>query len=293
METIALPLIGFMIGLLIISLGGGGGGIYVGVLTAFFNVPPAIAAATSLATIIPTTTMGTFSHWKAGNVNVHLGLVMMSGAIVGAIAGSACSDFLPQQLYNKLTGGLLLLLAVQMIYSYRQKTKSKDRAFRDRSDRNGTLGASTGSLDIQDRCLEAHKGQVDTQEGCLDIHKNRLDTVKAVIYGFLGGAMSGLVGVSGTTPIVAGLVVLGCSALETVGTSVFVLVGISLTGFFMHLGLGNVEWHLVGLLVIGTMSGAFLGPVLLRQFSREKLEKVLPPLLIVLTLVTGSIVLMK
>ena len=94
MEMIALPIVGFLIGLLIISLGGGGGGIYVGILTAFFNVPPAIAAATSLATIIPTTTIGTISHWKAGNVNRTLGLIMIIGAGVGAIVGSLCSDFL-------------------------------------------------------------------------------------------------------------------------------------------------------------------------------------------------------
>jgi len=61
----------------------------------------------------------------------------------------------------------------------------------------------------------------------------------------------------------------------------------------MHLRLGNVSWHLVGLLVIGTMSGAFLGPVLLKQFSKEKLEQVLPPLLIVLTLVMGTMVILK
>jgi uncharacterized membrane protein YfcA len=283
METIALPLIGFMIGLLIVSLGGGGGGIYVGVLTAFFNVPPAIAAATSLATIIPTTTMGTFSHWKAGNVNVRLGLVMMSGAVAGAVVGSACSDFVPRQLYTKLTGGLLLLLAVQMIYSYRQNGKTKVKPVRNERKQGGGRGTAEEGLAVQE----------GMPEGGPDIRKARRDTVKAVAYGFLGGAMSGLVGVSGTTPIVAGLVVLGCSALETVGTSVFVLVGISVTGFFMHLGLGNVEWRLVGLLVIGTMSGAFLGPMFLRQFNRAKLEKVLPPLIIVLTIASGGIVLMK
>jgi uncharacterized membrane protein YfcA len=146
------------------------------------------------------------------------------------------------------------------------------------------------SVDRQEGCLAVQEG---LPEGGPDIRKARRDTVKAVAYGFLGGAMSGLVGVSGTTPIVAGLVVLGCSALETVGTSVFVLVGISVTGFFMHLGLGNVEWRLVGLLVIGTMSGAFLGPMFLRQFNRAKLEKVLPPLIIVLTIASGGIVLMK
>jgi len=258
MENITLPLVGFLIGLLIISLGGGGGGIYVGILTAFFNVPPAIAAATSLATIIPTTTIGTISHWRAGNVNLRLGLTMMVGAILGAIVGSSCSDLLPKSLYTKLTGMLLLILGVQMIVAYKKKRR-------------------------QEVC----------QETVITLKRMNIAALKAVLYGFLGGVMSGLVGVSGTTPIVAGLTVLGCSALQTVGTSVFVLVGISITGFLMHLRLGNVSWHLVGLLAIGTMSGAFLGPVLLKQFSKKRLEQVLPPLLIVLTLVMGTMVILK
>lgn len=263
MEIIALPIVGFLIGVLIISLGGGGGGIYVGILTAFFNVPPAIAAATSLATIIPTTTIGTISHWKAGNVNRTLGLIMIIGAGVGAIVGSLCSDFLPQSFYNKITGVLLLVLAVQMIIAYRKKRKGKLK-------RATTTTTSTTKQNI-----------------------TMANTIKAVLYGFLGGAMSGLVGISGTTPIVAGLTVLGCGALETVGTSVFVLVGISLCGFAMHLGLGNVNWTLAGLLVIGTVSGAFLAPIILKRFSKEKLEQILPPVLIIMTLVMGSIVVLK
>lgn len=268
MEIISLPLVGFLIGLLIISLGGGGGGIYVGILTAFFNVPPAIAAATSLATIIPTTTIGTISHWKAGNVNLHFGLIMMGGAVLGAIVGSLCSDLLPQTLYNKITGILLLILGVQMLMAYRKKNKDKLNK------------AKLNKAKLKDEQITNYR-------------RNASDTIKAVIYGFLGGVMSGLVGVSGTTPIVAGLTVLGCGALETVGTSVFVLVGISIVGFVMHLGLGNVNWMLVGLLALGTVSGAFLAPIILKRFSKDKLEKILPPILIVMTLVMGTIVVFK
>ena len=258
MEMIALPLVGFLIGLLVISLGGGGGAIYVGILTVFFNVPPAVAAATSLATIIPTTAIGTISHWKSGNINLHIGFIMTGGAVTGAIAGSFCSDLLPQSLYTKLTGMLFLVLGVQMLISYHKKYKDK----------------------LKDQQIKYYG-------------HNASDTIKAVIYGFLGGAMSGLIGVSGTIPIVAGLTVLGCSALETVGTSVFVLVGISVTGFVMHLGLGNVNWMLVCLLVFGTMSGAFLAPVILKRLDKDKLEKILPPILIVITLVMGTMVIFK
>lgn len=118
MTYITLPVIGFLIGLLIISLGGGGGGIYVGILTAFFNVSPAIAASTSLATIIPTTAIGTFSHWKAGNINLRFGLTMSIGGILGAIIGSLFSSVFPQNLYNKFTGIILIFLSIQMLISF-------------------------------------------------------------------------------------------------------------------------------------------------------------------------------
>ena len=81
----------------------------------------------------------------------------------------------------------------------------------------------------------------------------------------LGGILSGLVGISGGGPIVAGLAILGCGALEVAGTSVLVLLGVSATGFISHLGLGHVDWQLVGLLVIGTVSGAFIGPIVLKK----------------------------
>ena len=58
----------------------------------------------------------------------------------------------------------------------------------------------------------------------------------------LGGVMSGLLGVTGGGPITAGLFVLGCAPLHAVGTSVFVICGMSLVGFFMHLSLGHMDW---------------------------------------------------
>lgn len=253
-QYIALPIVGFVVGLLIISLGGGGGAVYVGILTVFFNIPPGIAASTSLATTIPTTAVGTFSHWKAGNVNWRFGLTMMIGGVVGSIIGSLCSGFLPEILYNKVTGAILLLLAVQMLVSYIKK-----------------------------------KGNI--REANQTYKKS--NTVKAVCFGLLGGIMSGLVGLSGGGPIIAGLMILGCQALETVGTSVLVLFGIAVTGFATHLGIGSIDWKLVGLLTIGTVCGAFVGPVLLKRIDKKKLEKILQPVLFIMIVVMGGIEVFK
>jgi len=101
--------------------------------------------------------IGTFSHWKAGNINIPFDLIMLGGAVVGAIIGSLCSDILPQSLYNKLTGMLLLILGVQMLIVYLRKRREK---FADEKKANS---------------------------------ENKLSgTIKAIIFGFLGGAMSGL-----------------------------------------------------------------------------------------------------
>lgn len=256
-QFIALPVVGFIVGLLIISLGGGGGAVYVGILTAFFNIPPAIAATTSLATTIPTTAVGTFSHWKAGNVNWRFGLTMLIGGAVGSILGSLCSGFLPENLYNKITGLILLLLAVQMLASYMKKKRKKD----------------------------------ETQN--VNSENKKSNTVKAVCFGLLGGIMSGLVGLSGGGPIIAGLMILGCQALETVGTSVLVLFGIAVTGFLTHLGIGTIDWQLVGLLTIGTVCGAFVGPLLLKRIDKQKLEKVLQPVLFLMIVVMGGMEIFK
>ncbi|MEA4933099.1 MAG: TSUP family transporter [Lawsonibacter sp.] len=168
---------------------------------------------------------------------------MLFGSVVGSIIGSLCSGLLPEDLYNKVTGAILLLLAVQMLVSYIKKKQKKD----------------------------------DTQSAG-QIHKGS-NTVKAVCFGLLGGMMSGLVGLSGGGPIMAGLMILGCQALETVGPSVLVLFGIAVTGFITHFGIGSIGWELVGLLTIGTICCAFVGPILLKRADKKKLEKILQPVL--------------
>lgn len=255
LRYIALPIVGFIVGLLIISLGGGGGAIYVGILTAIFNIPPAIAASTSLATTIPTTGVGAFSHWKAGNVNWCFGSTMLIGGVVGSIAGSLCSGFLPPNMYNKLTGIILLLLAIQMLLSYIKNKKEDDEEVRQTNKKS--------------------------------------NIVKAICFGLIGGVMSGLVGLSGGGPIIAGLMILGCQALETVGTSVLVLLGIAVTGFITHLSVGNIDWPLVGLLTVGTVCGALVGPFLLKKFDKKKLEKVLQPAFFAMIVIMGDIEVFK
>lgn len=61
----------------------------------------------------------------------------------------------------------------------------------------------------------------------------------------------------------------------------------------MHLGLGNVDWELVGLLILGTTLGAFFAPALLSKFDKQKTEKVLIPIIVTMTFVMSWMVILK
>ena len=250
-----LPLVGFCIALLVVSIGGGGGSLYVGVLTAFFGVSPAIAATTSLATGILTTAAGTYSHARQGNVNWRLGGIMLASGVVAAVAGSLVSTHLAEAVYTKVTGLVLLGMSIQMVYAYLRRRRKGPRQ--------------------------------------PNAAPSRADIVKALVYGLFGGALSGVVGLSGGVPIVAGLMLLGCSSLETVGTSVFVLLGMAVTSFCMHVTTGQVDWMLLALLGSGTVVGALCAPRLLARANKEHLELVLQPVMMGLCFVMAILLLAR
>jgi Predicted permeases len=251
--NLALPAAGFLVGLLVVSTGGGGGMIYVGILTTCFGISPALAASTSLATILPTTIVGAISHWKAGNVRLRIGLVMLASGAAAAVAGSAVSGLLPTALYGKLTGAVMLLLGLRMLIPFLKSRRDRGR----------------GDTSREPRAVGPRQ------------------YIEASAYGILGGAMSGIVGLSGGGPIIAGLAALGCDAMEMAGTSVLVIAGISAAGFAMHAGLGHVDWSLVGLLASGTVLGALIGPQLLKRIDKKKLNAVLGPVFLILILGMG------
>lgn len=254
MTPFILTGVGLFAGLFLVSMGGGGGAVYVGILTGLCDIPPDIAASTSLATVIPTTMMGAYSHYRAGNVHWRLAMYLLAGCIPGAIIGSLFSTLLPLWVYNKITGTILVTLALQMGWT----------------------------------CIHPPKHEMHNNSKL-----GRKDIAKVAFFGILGGLMTGLVGSSGGGPITAGLFILGCAPLAAVGTSVSVICIMCTASFLMHLTFGRVDWQLVEYLLSGTMIGAFLGPLILSKLDKNKVNKVLRPIVTFVKLIIGIVVLMK
>ena len=253
-HLILLPLFGFIIGLLVSTLGGGGGGLYVPVLILIFGVTPQVAVATSLASVLPTTAVGAFSHYRQGNVNIRIGLILGIGGLIGTLIGANIANIIPPNLLQKILGIFTLIMIIPMLRSLvqrRQKLKEKNE------DKEKTL-TFTGPK-----------------------------KVIASLFGVASGLMAGVFGISGTPPVIAGLYSLGLPAAMVVGTSVFVLIFNSVAGIGGFYLLGRLDLTLIILLGGGGAVGAFIGPVLLKKINPKTIEKIYGPLLVSIMLIFG------
>lgn len=249
-NLIFLPLFGFLIGLFVSTLGGGGGGLYVPVLILIFGIPAQTAVATSLASVLPTTVAGAFSHHSEGNVDIRTGLILGIGGVIGTLIGAYVANLIPSYLLEKILGVFTLIMLVPMLRSMRNRQKNSDE--------------NTNSKGI------------------------KLKGIKQVIasfFGVAGGVMAGIFGISGTPPVVAGLYSLGLPAILVVGTTVFVLIFNSAAGITGYFLLGKLDIPLILLLGGGAVVGAYIGPKLLKRINPKTLEKAYGPLLVSIMLI--------
>ncbi len=94
--------------------------------------------------------------------------------------------------------------------------------------------------------------------------------------GIGAGYLGGLLGVGGGNFIVPALVWLGFDPKNASATTAFIVVFASLSGFFGHATLGNVNWHLLIFSAIGSIFGALVGSWLMhRKLEAKQVKKII------------------
>lgn len=100
--------VGFLSGLF-----GVGGGFLLTPLLMMIGIPPTVAAASDANQIVAATTSGTYAHWRLGNVDFKMGLILIVGGITGGTLGvqlvkllrtSGDADFVIKVVYVVLLG---------------------------------------------------------------------------------------------------------------------------------------------------------------------------------------------
>jgi hypothetical protein len=81
--------VGFMSGLF-----GVGGGFLMTPLLIFIGIPSAVAVATEATQIVASSISGVLAHWRRGNVDLRMGLVLLAGGLAGSAIGVWLFTFL-------------------------------------------------------------------------------------------------------------------------------------------------------------------------------------------------------
>lgn len=106
---------GAMTGTLSGLFGIGGGVFLVPMLVVGLRVPIAVTAGTSLAVFLLPALLGSFTHWRLGNVDVRLWIPLVLAGITGGYVGARCVVYVPPRWQKYLFAALVLAGAVFML----------------------------------------------------------------------------------------------------------------------------------------------------------------------------------
>ncbi len=254
---LASVLMGLALGL----VGGGGSILTVPILVYIFNVDPVLSTAYSLFVVGLTSAVGSYSHFRKGNVHGKTALIFGGPSILAVYSvRKFIIPNIPELLFNignfrvSKSLAILVLFAVLMILaSYSMIRKPR---------------------------------RVNTAEKDISYHYPLI-----FIEGLLVGSITGLVGAGGGFLIVPALVLLsGLSMKKAIGTSLVIIALKSLIGFTGDLQSGMaIDYKFMLIFSAFAIGGIIIGSNLTKLVPNEKLK----PAFGWFVLVMGILILVK
>ncbi len=268
-SLLASPL-GFLIGLSLGALGGGGSILAVPALVYAAGQDPKSATTTSLVLVTITALIGIIPHWRAGHVRVAAGTVFGLAGIGGSLLGSVWNEAVDADVLL-LAFSMLMLVAAYAMWRRLQRQAAPPPV--------RSVGAAAGSPE-----------QLRTDPGdSSPIHLDLSTALKVVLAGSFIGLLTGFFGVGGGFVIVPALVLaLGFSMPDAVGTSLIVIAVNSTVALATRLPSGSIEWATVIPFTIASLIGVFVGSRLASTRDPSFLQKWFVILLVVVAVYTAT-----
>ncbi len=252
---------------------GVGGGFLMTPLLIMFGIPPTVAAASDSNQIVGASTSGTLAHWRLGNVDVKMGVLMLIGGIIGGTLGVQLikilramgnADFLISITYVLMLGGV----GSYMFWESLQSLRKKDAA---------PVEQSPGKESVYARMLNQLPLQSSFEKSGVQI-----SLLLPLILGILVGVLAAIMGVGGgfiMVPVMVYLlrmpmhVVVGTSLFQILFTCVNVTIMQSYTNH-------TVDFVLALLLLLGSTIGAQIGTKVGKRLHGDQLKILLASLVL-------------
>ncbi len=263
----ASPL-GFLIGVSLGALGGGGSILAVPALVYGAGQAPKAATTTSLLIVGLTAVFGMFAHWKAGRVKVGSGLVFGAVGIGGSLVGSQLNKSVDPDLLLLAFSGLMVVAAWRMFVQSRKPAAPPAVAAPAR-DATGGIGGAAATV--------ATARRIDASMA-----------LKVVVAGTIVGFLTGFFGVGGGFVIVPALVLaLRFPMPEAVGTSLLVIAVNSAVALAQRVQTTGIEWRTALPFVVASMLGVGVGKRLADRLPAATLARYFVGLLVAVAAYTA------
>jgi uncharacterized membrane protein YfcA len=272
----ALVIVGLGLGVGLLSgMFGVGGGFLTTPLLIVYGIPPTVAAASAASQVTGASVSGVFAHFRRNGVDVHMGLVLVAGGVVGAFAGAWLFTLLQARglidtviavLYVLMLGSIGGLMLYESIYALRV-ARGAARA-KPRKRRHHPLVAA-----LPFRWRFYRSGLY-------------ISPLAPLILGFFTGILTMLLGVGGGFILVpAMLYLLGMGTQVVVGTSLFQIMIVTACATMVHANTTKaVDIVLAALLLLGSVVGAQLGAQFASRAKPEYLRLALAVMVLLVAL---------
>ncbi len=266
---------GVVAGILGALLGVGGGVFLIPVLVLVFDVPMHYAVATSIVSVIATSSAVASTNVERGTVNMHLGMVLEIATALGAILGGLTAGWLSVHVLEGLFGLLLVLTAGAMWADKGHETDWAENSHRLpaglRNPPTQALGVLGGSY-------------YDEGEQQVVVYQVRRPGA-ALGISCLAGLVSGLLGVGGGIFKVPALhLVCNVPIKAAAATSNFMIGVTAAASAFLYYGRGEVRPALTAATVLGILLGSSTGAALNRRVHAGQLRRLFAVLLAMVAL---------
>jgi len=267
-------LVGFLSGLF-----GVGGGFLLTPLMMMIGIPPAVAAASDSNQIVAAASSGAFAHWRLGNVDFKMGLIILAGGIFGGTIGvqfvkvlraMGNFEFVMKVVYVLmlgLVGGAMFLESLRTI--------------------RRSMGSSADAA-VAAPVSEPKLSKLFTKLP-LRMHFNRSGLHTSAIFPFsIGtavGIMAALLGVGGGFIMVPAMIyIIGMPTIVAIGTDLFQIVltsaNVTLQQAFVN---HTVDLLLALILLGGSTIGAQFGAVAGKRLKGEQIRILLAVIVLAMT----------
>ncbi len=265
--------LGGVVGLLS-GIFGVGGGFLMTPLLIMLGIPPTVAAASDSNQIVGASTSGTLAHFRHGNVDIKMGLLLLIGGIVGGTLGVQViallrkmgnADFLISITYVLMlgfVGGYMFLESLQAMRKSKKETQSE-------APKKESLYAKM--IRIMPLQMEFHRSGI------------RLSLLMPFLLGIMVGVLAAIMGVGGGFIMVPVMVYLLRMPMHVVvGTSLFQILFTCMNVTVMQAAKNHtVDFILALLLLIGSAIGAQIGVKVGKKLGGEHLKILLASLVLI------------